>query len=790
MFMRRLPSSTQSLSLTLAGFAFLGSITGSIAQTGFDPAKLAAIEKAIEKAIAAHKTPGGVFWLEHDGLTYHRAYGHRALQPKQETMTEDTIFDLASLTKVVATTPAIMKLLEAGRLELDAPVSRYLPEFSGTALEPVTLRQLLTHTSGLRPDLSLKPPWHGYATAIELAAREKLAHPPGTAFRYSDINFILLGEIVQRVSGHPLWQFVSKEIYGPLRMHDTGFFPPAAELDRIAPTEQTEDGILRGMVHDPTARRMGGMAGHAGLFSTAHDLARYCRMLLNEGSLDGVRIFKPPTVRLMTSVQSPAAVPARRGLGWDIDSGYSRPRGSIFPLGSYGHTGWTGTCLWIDPFSRTFWIFLSNRVHPDGRGNILPLESELGTLAAEAVEGFDFASVTGALPPRAPSARAPAATSRRPSQPQVLNGIDVLERDHFAPLRHLRVGLITNQTGTDRHRRSTIDLLREAPDVELQALFSPEHGIRGVRDERVDDGLDAKTGLPIYSLYGARRRPAPEQLKDLDALVFDVQDIGCRFYTFIATLGNCLEAAGQAGVKFFVLDRVNPIAGHAVEGPVYQGDSMFIAYHALPLRHGMTVGELARMFNAERHFGTDLTVVAVDGWKRNRWFDETGLPWTNPSPNMRNLTEAILYPGIGLQETALSVGRGTDTPFEIMGAPYIDDAAWAAAMNGIGLEGIRFVPIRFTPTASTFKDQSCGGVYMIVTDRKKLAPVRVGIAAALTLSQLYPNDYSLEKFNRLLRDDRTVEAIRSGQPLPQILQSWQEELETFRRRREPFLLYR
>jgi len=359
------------------------------------------MDAAIETAIASHKCPGGVLWLEHDGVAYHKAYGQRALVPKREPMTEDTIFDLASLTKVVATTPAVMLLVERGQVQLDAPVRTYIPEFTGEGRELVTVRELLTHTSGLPPDIETKTGWHGWATAIKKACAEKLASPPGTTFKYSDINFILLGEIVQRVTRMPLQDFVQREIFEPLKMKDTGFLPleRGIKLKRIAPTEIVDGKPLRGVVHDPTARKMGGVAGHAGLFSTASDLARYARMMLNLGELDGVRIFQPETVRLMTSNQTPPAVDVLHGLGWDIDSPYSGPRGSLFPISSYGHTGWTGGSLWIDPFSKTFVIFLSNRNHPTEAGNVIALRRQLGTLAAESLEDVDFSLAPHPLEP-------------------------------------------------------------------------------------------------------------------------------------------------------------------------------------------------------------------------------------------------------------------------------------------------------------------------------------------------------------------------------------------------------
>jgi uncharacterized protein YbbC (DUF1343 family) len=362
-------------------------------------------------------------------------------------------------------------------------------------------------------------------------------------------------------------------------------------------------------------------------------------------------------------------------------------------------------------------------------------------------------------------------------------------KQNFAPLRGLRVGLITNHTGHDRTRKPTIDLLKTAPGVTLVALFSPEHGIRGALDEKITDSVDERTGLPVYSLYGETRAPKPEHLANLDALVFDIQDIGCRFYTYISTMGLCLEAAAKAGKKFFVLDRVNPINGAAVEGPVHQGASTFVAFHGIPLRHGMTVGELARLFNAERGWKADLTVIPIEGWSRRQWLDDTGLPWSNPSPNMRNLTEATLYPGVGLLETALAVGRGTDTPFEVVGAPYVDDVKLTAELNRAGLPGVRFVPIRFTPRASTFKDQPCGGVYLVVTDRDALNAVDLGLTLALTLQRLYPGEFALGKMLPLLTDAPTLAAIKAGKPLAEIKQAWATELGVFARRRGAFLIY-
>jgi len=778
--------------LTVSAITLVLACSSSVPVPSFDRDILRQIDARIEQAIADRKTPGGVYHLEQCGgqrpsavrtaeggcppqntKIYEKAYGNRALVPNIEPMTIDTIFDAASITKVVATTPAIWLLIQRGKISLDDPVQKFIPEFPNL---DITIRHLLTHTSGLRPDLDLKEPWSGYDTAMQLIMKEEPVNKPGYVFRYSDINFELLGEIVHRVSGEPLDVFCKKEIFEPLGMKDTGFNPPAST--RIAPTEwsgglQPADGglkaaapqiMLRGVVHDPTARRMGGMAGHAGLFITVHDLAKYCRMLLRGGS----PIFRPAIVNMLTSVQSPANVAVKRAGGFDIDSGYAKPRGEMFPIGSYGHTGFTGGFFWIDPPSKTFYIFLSNRVHPNGKGNVVALQHDLGALSARAV---------GYTTPILSRVRWPLGGA------DALNGIDVLIARRFEQLRGLRIGLITNQTGIDRAGNPTIDLLRSAPGVTLVSLFSPEHGIRGVLDANVADTTDPVSGLPIFSLYGESRKPKPEQLANIDALVFDIQDIGTRFYTYPATMQLAMEAAAEAKKKFIVLDRVDPIGGVAVEGPILKGEEDFVGWHPIVVRHGMSVGELAQMFREERHIDVDLTVIQIRGWSRAMWQDEAGLPWINTSPNMRSLTEAALYPGIGLMESAISVGRGTPTPFEVIGAPYIDGNALVTALPP--QPGVMFTPIRFTPDASIFAGKECGGVRMAITDRKVLRPVATGVAIATALRRLYSSDFALDKMQRLVRDPATMEAIRSGTPV-----DWSADEAAFNSRREKYLLYR
>lgn len=360
-----------------------------------DPARFAQIDSAIHRVIGERRMPGAVFHLERAGMAYQKAFGTYSYEDGAAAVTPATVFDAASLTKIVATAPSVMLLAEDGRIALDAPLVRYLPECAGQGRDPITVRHLLTHTSGLPAGLPATPAWQGLAHALELACSRTPTDVPGTAFRYSDVNFILLGELVRRMSGMPLDRFAQERIFTPLGMRDSRFVPLAAfDAARIAPTQRLAGaGLLQGEVHDPTARRMAGVAGSAGLFTTVHDLARFARMLLAGGELGGVRVLSRDSVRLMTTAQTPPAIAAQRGMGMDIDSPFARPRGKLFPVGSYGHTGFTGCILWIDPASGAFYVLLSNRVYPDDQNNILDLYGRLGTLAAEAVSGFDFAAL-------------------------------------------------------------------------------------------------------------------------------------------------------------------------------------------------------------------------------------------------------------------------------------------------------------------------------------------------------------------------------------------------------------
>jgi uncharacterized protein YbbC (DUF1343 family)/CubicO group peptidase (beta-lactamase class C family) len=772
-----------------------------ISAAGFDVGRLARIDRLVDDAIRARQLPGAVVLVGRgDRAVYTKAYGNRALVPAIEPMTEDTIFDVASLTKVVATTTSVMVLLEQGRLRLNDRVATHIPGFGRYGKEAITVRHLMTHVSGLRPDLDLNVSFEGYERAIELASEEVPEAPPGERFVYSDINFFLLGEIVARVGGEPLDAFARKHVFEPLGMGETMFRPPKMLEGRIAPTERCEmfawpcntpnAPLLRGIVHDPTARRMGGVAGHAGLFSTASDLARFARTLLRGGELDGRRVLAPLTVAKMIEPASPEDHLNQRALGWDVDSAFSSNRGELLPVGSFGHTGFTGTSLWIDPATEVYVVFLSNRVHPDGKGDVTPLRARVATAAAAAFVGAPPVAqlqqhrMTGRLfTPPAPAPRAAAA---------VLAGIDVLQAEGFKRLQGKRIALLTNLAARARDGATTLDTIRSAPGVQLVSLFSPEHGLTAAFDTKVASGRDDRSGLTVHSLYGDTERPTPEMFEGIDTVVVDLVDVGARFYTYATTVAYVMEEASKRNVGVMVLDRPNPIGGVHVEGPSLDpGIGGLTAYFPMPIRHGLTLGELSALFNGEKKIGAALSVVEAREWRRDFWFDETGLPWSNPSPNMRNLYQAAVYPGIGAIEWSnISVGRGTDTPFEQIGAPWIDGVKLADALNERRVPGVRFYPVQFTPASSVYANEACRGVFLVVTDRDALRPVRLGVEVAAALYKLHPDRYDFKNTVRLLGSQATIDGIRRGDDPAEIVRLWAPDEETWRRLRARYLRYR
>ncbi len=645
------------------------------------------IDTVMQAALTARQLPGGVVVVGSGGrAVYEKAYGNRAEDPAIEPMTTDTIFDMASLSKCMSTSVAIMQMYEQGKLQFDDPVVKYLPEFAAAGKSTITVRQLLTHYSGLAPDVSLADAWSGKAEGIRRAMESVPAGPPGVKFVYSDINFITLGVIVEKLSGEPLDVYAAKHIFGPLGMVHTRYLPPAAWKPMIAPTAHNDDRpmaddrMLRGEVHDPTTRRMGGVAGHAGVFSDAVNVSLFAQALLDKlAGRPSAFPLKQATLELMCRPEQPVQAKGLRGYGWDIDTPYSRPRGDIYPVGSFGHTGFTGTSLWMDPRSDSYVILLANAVHPRGRPAISALRGKVATAAARALE-----------------------LTKAPTGMATVTGIDVLEETSFRAL----------------------------------------------------------------------------------------------FYTYETVVGYFLEAAAKTGTPVLILDRPALTSGVQVGGPVSDaGSESYVDYMQEPMTLGLTLGELAGFFNGERHLGARLTVVPMRNWERGLWFDQTGVPWVNPSPNLRTMSAAALYPGIAFAEyTNLSIGRGSDAPLEQVGAPWIASDAEAQkladTLNARKLSGVTFAPVSFVPAKPyPYAGETVHGVRMTVTDRVRLDAPAMGAELLAAVHTQYPTQFKFERAAKLILNDATMQALTAGKDAHEIAAAWEAGLAEFRAKRDKYLLY-
>ncbi len=724
----------------------------------------ASLEPIVQASLDRGDAPGAVVAVvHHDNLVYRKAFGYRTVAPQKIAMSEDTIFDLASLTKPIATAACILALVEDGKLQLGSPVARLWPQFASSGKQDITIQQLLLHVSGLPPGIAVSAAEDPEALLRRIAS-VPLQSPPGTTFRYSDLGYVVLGEVVRRMSGRPLDRFFHDRFAEPLGMQSATFLPPAGVTVRVAPTTLRAGRMLVGEVHDPLAAALGGVAGHAGLFASVDDLAKFATMILGGGQLEGKRVLAGHTVGEMIR---PRTLPGGglRSLGWDVDTGYSGNRGRLFAVGGIGHTGFAGASIWIDRATRTAVIILTSRLHPDGKGDVRRLRSEVATAVAAAIADR--------------------------SESAVVPGVDVLERRGFEELSGHRVGLVSHAASVDRQGRSTVDVLRAAPGVKLVALFALEHGLRSDVEGAVHDSVDPRSGLPVYSLFGSRIRPTPLQLAGIDTIVWDVQDVACRFYTYVTTLGTMMEAAAQQHLRFVVLDRPDPLGAIAADGPVASSDAdSFTSFESLPIRYGMTPGELAQFYNGERKLGVELKIIAVENWKRSQAFEDTGLHWVRPSPNLPTPTSARLYPGVALLErTDVSVGRGTDRPFEVAGAPWVDAERWAAELQAAELPGVAFVPTHFRPSSSPHAGVDCHGVRILVTEPSRVNPVRIGIRMAQTLIQIHGHQWSRARLGELIADAPTVAAIEQGSSTQELTAIWQPRLERFESARARYLLY-
>ncbi len=763
-------------------------------ETPLTEERLKAIDSIVAQEIAADHLPGAVVLIgQGDGVVYRRAFGQRSLQSsavqsKPQAMTADTIFDLASLTKVVVTTTAVMQLVERRTLALDTPAAHYWPAFGVQDKSLITVRHLLAHTSGLPAGLETADLIKKNSARRAEIIRQRLTmvkpqQAPGRAIQYSDLNFAILGELVERTTGLPLDVYAERNIFKPLKMSDSGYLPSRELRHRIAPTS-----MPAGRVHDPLARCLNDVAGNAGAFSSSDDLALFASALLSGGA----PILSAESVKAMLSPQTPPGQsPAGpfRGLGWRLDPVLASNRAALPALGAASHLGYTGTALWLDPVRKVYVIVLSNRLHPGDGGDAGPLRARILSAVSEAL---------GPLPAQTISQVRPDLTDRvepyliKTQEHPVAAGIDVLVAQGFAPLQGKRIGLLTHRSAVDANGQRTIDVLFRAPGVSLTSLFSPEHGLSSDQEGKIKDDHDLLTGLPITSLYGDSRRPTPAMLTGLDALVVDLQDVGVRFYTYASSVAYLMEAAAPLHIPVYVLDRPNPIAADQVQGPLLDKERRcFTGYWPIPVRHGMTIGELARLFAGEAGVPVALQVVPMQNYSRSLYYDDSGLPWIPPSPNLVRLASATLYPGVGMIEGAkISVGRGTSTPFELVGAPWIDKAKFCAELNKIGLAGVSFHPVEFTPSASPYAWKNCQGVSIAVTNRLELNSPAIGIALAATLHRLYPEHFSLNDTLGGVGSKASLDDIRAGRPVLEIISRWDSPLQDFTRVREKYLLYR
>jgi len=762
----------------------------------------AAVEALLAGWVERGAFPGGVAAFgRRGGPTYVVPVGRLGREEGSPRVAAGTLYDLASLTKVLAATAMAMVLVDEGRLELDRPVRDLVPAFAGPGKDEVTVWHLLTHSSGLPAGAPLYRELRGREAFVEAIAGMELEYEPGSRSVYSDLGFILLGAALERAAGEPLESFVRRRVFAPLGMDGTTFLPGPELLPRIAPTEDDpwRGRVVRGEVHDENAWAMGGVAPHAGLFATAGDVARFARMALGGGELDGRRIVSPETLERFTRR---AGIPnSDRAIGWDTKSAVGSSAGELFSPRSYGHLGFTGTSMWIDPEREVFAILLTNRVHPT-RENAMIREVRPAFADAVAWALSEPADDAPASPERAdtPSSRAASgARTERVASPPVVVGLERVARGEVAALAGKRLGLLVHRASVTAAGEHAVDVLRRR-GLAVVRLFSPEHGLRGeaAAGEPVAGGVDGASGLPLVSLYGAKTAPSPADLAGLDALVVDLQDAGVRFYTYAGTMLLALEAAAEAGVEVVVLDRPNPLGGERLAGPAAapraEVPASLVNTVPGPLVHGLTLGEIARLAAADLPRPLRLTVVPMEGWERWMTWADTGRPWVPPSPNLRSAEAALAYPGTALLEaTNVSEGRGTESPFLLLGAPWLDPDR----LLGIAVPGFALEPAAFTPRGSVAAPRPkhagvpCRGVRVRVTDPAAAEPYRLGLELLARLDA-DPDFEWLDDgraLTRLLGTPRVVAGLRAGTPVEGLLAADRLDHARWRRDRRPALLY-
>jgi len=718
------------------------------------------LRKELTQAVRDSKGPGAVALVgDRDGTVFHASAGNAQSTPSRRAAANDTIYDLASLTKVVGTTTAIMKLYEAQKVDLDQPAGEWIPH---PAYMKFTVRQLLNHTSGLTAGKPLYRTHENLNAMLQYYATLPLINSPGTRYRYSDVGFMALGKIVELAGQDSLDGFCAREMFRPLKMADTQFNPPKSLKPRIAATEKCRwrGRVIHGQVHDENAYAVGGVSGHAGLFSTALDLGRFCRALI-AGDVVSAATFEAMTRR--------GQIPhwPWQGLGWALDPWSTMNSGYLPARTAIGHTGWTGTCIWMDRTSGVYAVLLGNTCHPSRRiRNNGDFRRTFYTAVAKEV---------------------------LPNQANVHVGLDRLLRERFEGLRGKRVALLTNHAAKDSLGRHILDVFALAKDVKLTMLYSPEHGLRGQAEAGA--AVSSEGGrVPVVSLYGDRKAPTAAELSKVDVFVVDLQDVGARYYTYAATMKACMKACEAAGTPFVVLDRPNPVGGVALEGPIARDGGSLVRYARIPIRHGMTLGELAVFFKRTEFTAKRFSVLVktMENWERHRLFDECQLQWTPPSPNLPTAQTALAYVGMCLFEgTNLNEGRGTDTPFLIAGAPWLRAKRIIEAVQPEDRVGIALSAAQYTPKSipgksanPRFKGERCQGVSLRIVDPKSARPFRLAIALLSAIREEHKRKFEwLPFFDTLAGSDNLRAQIDAGTSAAKIVAGYEPALAQFDRTR-------
>ncbi len=781
-------------------------------QVGMDARLNSTLDSIVTVGLAEGAAPGASLAVGRHGRIVHmRAYGRIAGAADAPAVTDSTRYDMASLTKVIASTTAAMILEERGLLDIDRPVRDYLPEIAAPEKATITVRHLLAHNGGFRSGAPLWREFRGARAFLNAMNERPLAYTPGDSTIYSDWDLIMTGVIVERLAGKPLDVFLQENVWGPLGMRDTGFNPLALApmpadsdctsalradhplLPRIAVTEIDtvyRRRMIHGLVHDENACALGGVAGHAGLFSSARDLATFAQMMLNGGEYNGVRILQPTTIARWTARQGKSS----RALGWDTPS-RSSSAGRYFSPRSFGHTGFTGTSIWMDPERGVFVALLTNRVHPT-RANSRhePLRRAVADEVQKAIVDAPLREWNPPPPPRTRAA--------------VTVGADRLLTEFAHLVNFKRVAVVANHSARLANGTHLVDALHAMPNVKLHALFGMEYNIRSNDYSLARDGehaIDPETGVAKYNLYGEQHKPTAEMLQGVKTIVFDIQEVGARFYEHINILGFVMEAAAEQGIDVVVLDRPNPITGVKQDGFVTDDEFLyrFGSYARVPVIHGLTLAELARFYNGERELRggsqAKLHVVPMTGWGRSMWFDQTGLPWRKPSPNLLTLQSLLAYTGTCLFEALnVSEGRGTDYPFEYIGAPWLDNAKAIELLAQVGLSGVTFDTVSFVPEQKSYHGRPpelagelVRGIAIRITDRNVFEPYKAGVALVWAIHKLHPeklvwNDSVLE---RLAATRRLKTMIVAGRTPAEIFASWQDELAHFTTRSARYRIY-